>query len=121
MAYDLFLFSGFTKDMRMEMTLEWRISFTRAEHILLNSLNAPKLRVYIFSLLLYKTYLAPLNAINEGHIRYVFKYIIDQIFLYRQDNHTTKIHGNIIGDVNSYFQTFAVLDDRKQPHSRLAR
>ena len=99
------------------MTLEWRISFTRAEHILLNSLNAPKLRVYIFSLLLYKMYLAPLNAINEGHIRYVFKYIIDQIFLYTQDKtkvyRTTKIHGNIIGDFNSYFQTFALLDDRK--------
>ena len=55
--------------MRAEMKLEWRISFTRAEHILVSSFNAPKLRMYIFALLLHRTYLAPLRSINEGHIR----------------------------------------------------
>ena len=70
MNVTLFLYLlGFTKDMRLEMSLEWRISFTRAEHILLSSLNAPKLRMYIFSVLLYRTFLAPLGSINEGHIR----------------------------------------------------
>ena len=53
----------------MEMNLEWRISFTRAENMLLKNMNQPKLRVYLFSLLLYRKYLAPLNAINDGHIR----------------------------------------------------
>ena len=67
--YQIPNFSGFTKDMRAEMKLEWRISFTRAEHILVSSFNAPKLRMYIFALLLHRTYLAPLRAINEGHIR----------------------------------------------------
>ena len=66
----MILFLGFTKEMRLEMNLEWRISFTRAEHILLKSLNQPKLRAYLFSLLLYRIFLAPLNSIDEEHVRY---------------------------------------------------
>ena len=46
-----------------------QIQFPKAEYFLLRSLNHPKLRCYLFALLIFKSYLVQLNSITEEHIR----------------------------------------------------
>ena len=64
--------------------IEWQVAFTKvlshncgvgnldmfqAEGLLTRGLHQPKLRVYLFAVLIFKTYLEPFDSINELHIR----------------------------------------------------
>jgi hypothetical protein len=43
-------------DHNPDTDIEWEVGFTRAETFIMRGLHHPKLRVYLFAILLYKTY-----------------------------------------------------------------
>ncbi len=45
-----------TADVNPDADIEWELGFHRAETFIMRSLHYPKLRVYLFSVLLYKAY-----------------------------------------------------------------
>jgi hypothetical protein len=55
-----------TADVNPNKDIEWEIVFTRAETFLWRSIHHPKLRVYLFAVLLYKAYF---EAFEVGWIK----------------------------------------------------
>jgi hypothetical protein len=52
-----------------EQPLQWLVMFTKVEQLIQRSLNHPKLRCYLFALLLYKTFMNDEDSLNPTHIR----------------------------------------------------
>ena len=74
-----------------------QLQFTKAEHILLRSLNHPKLRCFIFALVLFKTHIVKLETITEEHIRWSrWQVWVTRLFLFTK---TT----NFLGCFNPVF------------------
>ena len=53
----------------IESTTQWEVQFVRAEQLIERNLNHPKIRSLLFANLLYKTFLAEINAISPVHMR----------------------------------------------------
>ncbi len=57
-----------TADVNPDADIEWELGFHRAETFIMRSLHYPKLRVYLFSVLLYKAYFEAFEVQNKSQI-----------------------------------------------------
>ena len=51
--------------------IEWEVFYTKAEQYLSRSFNHPKVRVYLFSLIIFKCYFEKFEGIKEKHLRHI--------------------------------------------------
>ena len=58
--------------------IEWAIHFTKAEIFLARGLHHPKIRVYLFILLMYKAYFEAFDGIKEMHLRNILYWLIEK-------------------------------------------
>ena len=58
-----------TADINPNTDIEWEVAFTRAETFIWRSIHHPKLRVYLFAVLIYKAYFESFEASNTGTSR----------------------------------------------------
>ena len=58
--------------------IEWEIFFTKAELFLTRNLHHPKVRVYMFVLLMYKCYFEAFDGIKEKHLRHIFYWLVER-------------------------------------------
>ncbi len=63
-----------TADVNPDADIEWELGFHRAETFIMRSLHYPKLRVYLFSVLLYKAYFEAFEVTKEK-ARFSSKYM----------------------------------------------
>ena len=66
------------KKQARDMTLEWKIEFTKSEHLLMRSLNPPKLRILIFCQLLYKTFLTTTEGVKAHHFQHLLYWLFSE-------------------------------------------
>ena len=73
---------GFTyprkEHVNQDSDIGWEMKFTKADLYISRNLHHPKLRVYIFSLILFKAFLEPFEGINEQHFRYIFYWLVER-------------------------------------------
>eukprot|EP00092_Neocalanus_flemingeri_P031911 GFUD01034666.1.p1 GENE.GFUD01034666.1~~GFUD01034666.1.p1 ORF type:complete len:850 (+),score=213.74 GFUD01034666.1:67-2550(+) len=58
--------------------IEWEILFTKAELYLTRNFHHPKVRVYVFALLMYKCYFEAFDGIKEKHIRHIIYMLVER-------------------------------------------
>ncbi len=58
-----------TADVNPDADIEWELGFHRAETFIMRSLHYPKLRVYLFSVLLYKAYFEAFEVQKNTGVR----------------------------------------------------
>ena len=51
--------------------IEWEVYFSKVELYLTRNMHHPKLRVYLFAILMFRTYLEPFGGMEEKHIRWI--------------------------------------------------
>jgi len=57
---------------------EWKIEFTKAEMIIVKNLHHPKVRVYTFAILLFKSCFEKIGAVDATHIKYICYWLMEQ-------------------------------------------
>ena len=51
--------------------IEWEVFYTKAEQYLSRSFSHPKVRVYLFCLIVFKCYFEKFEGIKEKHLRHI--------------------------------------------------
>ena len=73
---------GFTfprkENVNQDSDIEWEVKFAKAEIFITRNLHHPKLRVYLFSLILFKAFLEKFEGINEQHFRFIFYWLVEK-------------------------------------------
>jgi len=73
---------GFTHPRKSELNpdadIEWEVNFTKAEIHLTRNFHHPKIRVYMFALLIFKSYFEVFDGIKEVHLRNILYWLIER-------------------------------------------